>query len=82
MAIAKTMDGPLSTYWTSQWSEGVEIATKRVWQEGLLSKGGGLCHGIAGNAWPWLVMYYNMTVSNCVQEQTDKRLVSSPCIYA
>ena len=28
----------------------------RVWKEGLLSKGMSLCHGIAGNAWPWLLL--------------------------
>lgn len=27
-----------------------------VWKEGLLSKGISLCHGIAGNAWPWLLL--------------------------
>ncbi|KAF2092415.1 hypothetical protein NA57DRAFT_62525 [Rhizodiscina lignyota] len=34
----------------------VDLATKRVWEEGLLSKGGGVCHGIAGNALSWVIL--------------------------
>lgn len=35
----------------------IRLASERVWEEGLLSKGGGICHGIAGNAWPLLLIH-------------------------
>ena len=46
----------LSGHKTPEWDEAIQRCTERVWDEGLLSKGGGLCHGIAGNAWPWLIL--------------------------
>lgn len=47
----------MSNYWQPEWSQAVHLATERIWEEGLLSKGGGLCHGISGNAWPVLIMH-------------------------
>ncbi|KAL4962948.1 lanthionine synthetase C family protein [Aspergillus stella-maris] len=44
-------------HWTPEWDTAICLATDRVWEEGLLSKGGGLCHGIAGNAWPLLMLH-------------------------
>ena len=41
-------------YWRNEWYEALGHASQRVWEEGLLSKGGGVCHGIAGNAFPWI----------------------------
>jgi hypothetical protein len=46
----------LNAYRAPEWDEAVSLGTERVWDEGLLSKGGGLCHGISGNAWPWLIL--------------------------
>lgn len=43
--------------WTPEWETAARLATERVWDEGLLSKGGGLCHGITGNAWPLLMLH-------------------------
>ncbi|KAL2867362.1 lanthionine synthetase C family protein [Aspergillus lucknowensis] len=45
------------TNWTPDWDAAIGLATQRVWDEGILSKGGGLCHGIAGNAWPFLLLH-------------------------
>jgi hypothetical protein len=39
------------------WDEAIRLATERTWDEGLLSKGGSLCHGIAGNALSLLLMH-------------------------
>ena len=47
----------VDSYKKPEWAEAIRLGTERIWQEGLLSKGGGLCHGIAGNAWPWLVLH-------------------------
>ncbi|KAK9482880.1 hypothetical protein V1527DRAFT_454615 [Lipomyces starkeyi] len=44
-------------FWQPEWDEAIRLATERVWEEGLLSKGGSLCHGIAGNAWPLLLLH-------------------------
>ncbi|KAL4928178.1 lanthionine synthetase C family protein [Aspergillus undulatus] len=44
-------------HWQPEWDHALRLATDRVWEQGLLSKGGGLCHGIAGNAWPFLLLH-------------------------
>ncbi|KAJ5585089.1 uncharacterized protein N7459_004889 [Penicillium hispanicum] len=44
-------------YWSPEWDRTIYQATWRIWEEGLLSKGGSLCHGIAGNAWPLLMLH-------------------------
>ena len=44
-------------YWCPEWDQAIYLATGRIWEEGLLSKGGSLCHGIAGNSWPWLLLH-------------------------
>ncbi|RHZ55223.1 lanthionine synthetase C family protein [Aspergillus thermomutatus] len=46
-----------SNFWQPEWDEAIFLASERVWEEGLLSKGGSLCHGIAGNAWPLLLLH-------------------------
>lgn len=46
----------LNAYRQPEWNEAARLGSQRIWEEGLLSKGGGLCHGIAGNAWPWLIL--------------------------
>ncbi len=47
----------LVNHWTPEWETAARLATERVWEQGLLSKGGGLCHGITGNAWPLLMLH-------------------------
>ncbi|KAJ5959826.1 uncharacterized protein N7479_006976 [Penicillium vulpinum] len=44
-------------YWDPSWDDALYLGTERVWEEGLLSKGGSLCHGVAGNAWAWLLLH-------------------------
>lgn len=44
-------------YWEPVWDEAIRDSSERIWSEGILSKGGGLCHGIAGNAWPFLTLH-------------------------
>ncbi|OQD83936.1 hypothetical protein PENANT_c014G09521 [Penicillium antarcticum] len=44
-------------HWDPSWDQAIYLGTERVWEEGLLSKGGSLCHGISGNAWPWLLLH-------------------------
>ncbi|KAH8116097.1 hypothetical protein DFH11DRAFT_1506897 [Phellopilus nigrolimitatus] len=41
--------------WRSGWDAGEALASENVWKEGLVTKGLGVCHGVAGNAWPWLL---------------------------
>ena len=50
----------LKAYQIFQSQEYLEIAIKSgevIWQRGLLKKGYGLCHGIAGNAYGFLALY-------------------------
>ncbi|KAJ5085432.1 hypothetical protein N7532_010203 [Penicillium argentinense] len=55
-------------FWTPEWDETIYLASQRIWEEGLLSKGASLCHGISGNTWPWLLLYntfeYHSTIRN------------------
>ncbi|KAJ5834482.1 hypothetical protein N7447_000508 [Penicillium robsamsonii] len=44
-------------HWDPSWDQAMYLGTERVWEEGLLSKGGSLCHGVAGNAWGWLLLH-------------------------
>ncbi|OGE57867.1 hypothetical protein PENARI_c001G03266 [Penicillium arizonense] len=46
-------------HWDPSWDQAIYLGTERVWEEGLLSKGGSLCHGISGNAWPWLLLHHS-----------------------
>lgn len=44
-------------HWCPDWDQTIYLATQRIWEEGILSKGGSLCHGISGNGWPLLMLY-------------------------
>ncbi|KAE8148157.1 lanthionine synthetase C family protein [Aspergillus avenaceus] len=44
-------------YWKPEWDKAIHLASQKIWEQGILSKGGGLCHGIAGNALPLLLMH-------------------------
>ncbi|KAJ5973765.1 hypothetical protein N7481_010975 [Penicillium waksmanii] len=55
---AALKNGPLTRdHWCPDWDQTIYLATQRIWEEGILSKGGSLCHGISGNAWPWLMLH-------------------------
>ncbi|PWY76249.1 lanthionine synthetase C family protein [Aspergillus heteromorphus CBS 117.55] len=57
MACARRNSPLTSDYWQPEWDLAIRLASERVWEEGLLSKGGGVCHGITGNAWPLLLLH-------------------------
>jgi hypothetical protein len=57
LASAKHNSDFFSNYWRPEWDQATRLATERLWEEGLLSKGGSICHGIAGNAWPLLLLH-------------------------
>lgn len=44
-------------YWQPEWDKAIRLGTDKIWQEGLLSKGGNLCHGLTGNIWPFLMLH-------------------------
>lgn len=55
---AALKNGPLTSfYWEPAWDQAIYSGTERIWEEGLLSKGGSLCHGVSGNAWAWLLLH-------------------------
>ena len=45
-----------ANHWSDIWLNDAMKGAKKTWEQGLLSKGGGLCHGIAGNAWPLILL--------------------------
>lgn len=55
LACARRNDEFFQEHWQKDWDETFAIGSQRVWEEGLVSKGGGICHGIAGNALPWIL---------------------------
>ncbi|KAJ5672114.1 hypothetical protein N7507_001241 [Penicillium longicatenatum] len=57
--LAAALKNPALTrdHWCPEWDQTVYEASQRIWEEGLLSKGGSLCHGISGNGWPWLTLH-------------------------
>lgn len=57
MACARRNAYLMANHWQPEWDQAIQLATERIWEEGLLSKGGGLCHGITGNAWSVLLMH-------------------------
>lgn len=72
LACAKRDDHLSFYFWRPEWDEAIRLATERVWEQGLLSKGGCLCHGIAGNAWP-LLLLHDCFEYNKEQSQRAKR---------
>lgn len=74
MSILQDRRSPCYAFWQPSWTESSRLATRVIWQQGLLSKGGSLCHGIAGNAWPWLVYGRNILISNGSTVESDEML--------
>ena len=44
-----------SSLYEAEWDVALERIDSQIWTEGLLTKGLGLCHGVTGNAWSWLL---------------------------
>lgn len=57
LACARRNHQLFSSYWLPEWDRATQLATERVWEQGLLSKGGCVCHGLTGNAWPLLLLH-------------------------
>lgn len=76
-------NGPLTLgFWHPDWDLAIYLATERTWEEGLLSKGGSLCHGITGNAWPWLLLhdsfeYHSEDIESARREYLQRTQVST-----
>ena len=64
LAYARSRDSIIRTYWEPEWDEAILLGSEKLWEQGLLSKGGGLCHGIAGNAWPLLMLHNSLKYNN------------------
>ncbi|KAL5476793.1 hypothetical protein ACEPAI_2979 [Sanghuangporus weigelae] len=41
--------------WREDWGTAEALAAEKVWEEGLVRKGIGICHGVSGNAWTLLL---------------------------
>lgn len=72
LAMAMQNTPLISDFWNPQWDEAARLAGERIWEEGLLPKGGGICHGITGNAWP-LLYAHNAYEFNAESINTARR---------
>ncbi|OJD18299.1 hypothetical protein AJ78_01675 [Emergomyces pasteurianus Ep9510] len=57
LAQARNNINLMRSFWEPDWEKAIRLASEQVWERGILFKGGGLCHGVAGNAWPFLLLY-------------------------
>ncbi|KAE8388521.1 putative lanthionine synthetase C family protein [Aspergillus alliaceus] len=64
----------VTEFWEPEWDKSIQLAAESIWREGLLFKGGSLCHGIAGNALPLLLMH------DSLEYDTEKMQVAK-CNY-
>ncbi|KAL3454961.1 hypothetical protein BJX64DRAFT_295520 [Aspergillus heterothallicus] len=78
MACALRVPSLIKNHWTREGDTAIRHATDRVWNEGLLAKGGGLCHGIAGNAWPLLMLYSSSEENRVVLEEARSKYDTPP----
>ncbi|PGG99902.1 hypothetical protein AJ79_08384 [Helicocarpus griseus UAMH5409] len=64
--LAQARNNPQITrsFWEPDWDKAIRLGSEQVWKHGLLAKGGGLCHGIAGNAWPFLMLHDSFEYGN------------------
>lgn len=81
---AALKNGPLTRdHWCPDWDQTIYLGTQRIWEEGILSKGGSLCHGISGNAWPWLMLhdvfeYHSSDIKEARRTYTQRTGILSP----
>ena len=61
-------------YWDASWDKALNLCAQKTWEEGLLSKGAGLCHGITGNALPFLFLPGETSQSTNSDELLSKGL--------
>ncbi|RAH44343.1 lanthionine synthetase C family protein [Aspergillus brunneoviolaceus CBS 621.78] len=76
MACARRNRSLVSTSWQLEWDKAISVACDRVWEEGILYKGGGLCHGIAGNAWSLLLLHDSFQYDEDFMETTRRNYVA------
>lgn len=55
----------------------MRLSSEKIWEQGLLYKGGGLCHGIAGNAWPFLLHHNVLKYGADSTDRTDEASANS-----
>ena len=65
----------MSKYWDPSWDEAIYLASERIWEEGLLYKGGGLCHGFVGNALTLLYMYESFEYDQDLMQKARQNYV-------
>ncbi|EEQ85007.1 hypothetical protein RJZ56_007199 [Blastomyces dermatitidis] len=64
LAQARNSTQLMRSFWEPDWDKAIRIGSRQVWERGLLFKGGGICHGIAGNAWPLLLLHDSFEYGN------------------
>ncbi|KAG8906719.1 hypothetical protein FRB99_006317 [Tulasnella sp. 403] len=54
-----------------EWETIETKASRAVWEEGLVTKGLGICHGVTGNAWSWLLSAYQEVITSSITGPDD-----------
>ena len=67
LATARKNHRIKTSFWQPEWDQAIQLGAEKVWQEGLLTKGGSLCHGLAGNAWSLLLLH------ECFESDSDDK---------
>ena len=67
LATARRNHRIKTSFWQPEWDQAIQLGAEKAWQEGLLTKGGSLCHGLAGNAWSLLMLH------NCFESDSDDK---------
>lgn len=63
LLLLSTLKSCFPENWDEElYARGMQMAAEKVWEEGLVKKGLGLCHGVTGNAWPLLLLYIPPTL--------------------
>lgn len=67
LATARRNHRIKTSFWKPEWDQAIQLGAEKAWQEGLLTKGGSLCHGLAGNAWSLLLLH------ECFESDSDDK---------
>ncbi|KZZ97997.1 Lanthionine synthetase C-like protein [Ascosphaera apis ARSEF 7405] len=56
--------------WRPLWDEAIYLGSKKIRAQGLLRKGAGICHGVAGNIWALVLLHESFEKGVSFMEET------------
>lgn len=76
LACARRNGSFARKHWKEEWDKALELASHKIWSEGLLSKGLSVCHGIAGNALPWVLLSTSKSPADSAERERQEYWLS------